>query len=84
MLDQALAASGVRPEWLGRMAENAHLSPALIEQAGGRATTLAGEPAVELEQRLERMLGNTRGHLPDQVSQPPRVCRDFKLCLVLK
>ena len=59
MLDQALAASGVRPQWLERMAENAHLAPALIEQAGRRAASLAGEPAVALEQRLERMLGNT-------------------------
>ncbi len=59
LLGERLGQAGVSPAWLERMADNPNLSPALIERAANQAEILGEAPAGELEQSLERALGNT-------------------------
>ncbi len=56
MLKRVLMHTPVRPEWIERVAENQHLTPALIEQAGKIAALAPDEGAHAVEFLIERML----------------------------
>jgi len=59
LLQNTLGDTGVRASWLGQMADNEHLSPALIAKVARSARTLAPQTPEALEASLERVLGNT-------------------------
>jgi len=59
LLRDALAESDVREAWVAQMAENPHLSPALIAKAGRFTEEFHMDTAEELEAALERILGNS-------------------------
>lgn len=56
MLKERLHQLPVRPEWIDRVAENRHLTPALIEQAGKIMTLAKHEDAKTVEALAERTL----------------------------
>ncbi len=56
MLTQKLHNMPVRPEWIARVAENRHLTPALIEQAGKIVALAKHEDAATVEVLAERTL----------------------------
>ena len=56
MLKQRLHQLPVRQEWIDRVAENRHLTPALIEQAGKIVTLARHENATTVEALAERTL----------------------------